>query len=41
MVPLSRKPVTKSHAAKKFKRDVGRTKSPNAAPPPQRGGYRL
>lgn len=41
MKPLGRKPVSKSHSAKKFRRAVGRTKAANVAPMPMRGGIRL
>lgn len=36
-----RRPVRKGRSAAKFRRQVGRTKAPNVAPPPMRGGYRL
>lgn len=36
-----RKPVNKRASAGKFRRNVGRTKAANVAPPPARGGYRL
>lgn len=38
---MFRRPVNKSHAAKKFRRDVGRTKSVNLRAAPMRGGIRL
>ena len=38
---LKRIPQNKSSGASTFKRQIGRTKAPNLAPPPQRGGYRL
>lgn len=41
MRPLSRGHVSKSRSAGKFKRQAGRTKGANIAPPPMRGGYRL
>lgn len=41
MRPLQRQSVNKGRSAGKFKRNVGRTKSPNAAGPPMRGGWRL
>ncbi|WNK14539.1 MAG: hypothetical protein [Microvirus sp.] len=36
-----RHPVNKQKSASKFRNQVGRTKRPNIAPPPTRGGYRL
>lgn len=41
MVPLKRHRVSKSREAHSFRRNVGRTKSPNVAGPPMRGGWRL
>lgn len=41
MKPVSRNPVSKSASARSFKRNVGRTKRPNIAPNPMRGGWRL
>lgn len=41
MRPLSRRPQGKGPAASKFRRQVSRTKRPNIAPAPQRGGFRL
>ena len=37
---MLRKSVNKKASAGKFKKQVGRTKAANLAPPPQRGGYR-
>lgn len=36
-----RKPVNKSRSAGQFRNNMKRTKAPNMAPPPMRGGYRL
>lgn len=36
-----RKPVSKKRSVKKFRREVGKAKLINIAPPPTRGGYRL
>lgn len=41
MRPLSRQPVNKQRSAGKFRKNVGRMKSPNGAGPPMRGGWRL
>ena len=41
MRPLKRKAVSKHGSAKKFRRNVSKTKAPNMVPPPMRGGYRL
>lgn len=41
MKPLSRKSANKYTTAKAFRSNVGRTKAPNMAPPPMRGGFRL
>lgn len=41
MKPLKRKPVNKSASAKKFRKNVSKTKKPNVAPAPMRGGIRL
>ena len=41
MRPISRSGVNKGRSAKKFRKQSGRTKGANMAPPPQRGGYRL
>lgn len=41
MKPLSRHNVSKSSSAKRFRSDSRRTKAPNLAPPPMRGGFRL
>ena len=38
---MRRIPVNKQSSAKQFKQNVKRTKAPNMAPPPMRGGYRL
>jgi len=38
---MQRKPVNKFKAAKKFNKNVSRTKRINTAPAPARGGYRL
>lgn len=37
----SRHQVKKSRSAREFKNKISRTKAPNLAPPPMRGGYRL
>lgn len=37
---MKRFPVNKGRSAKKFRRDISRTKLPNVAAP-TRGGYRL
>jgi hypothetical protein len=36
-----RTPVNKHKSARAFKSAVGRTKAPNIAPPPMRGGQRM
>lgn len=36
-----RRPVNKGRSARKFRSQAGRTKAPNVAPPPARGGFRL
>lgn len=36
-----RKPVNKRKSASRFRGNIKRTKAPNVAPPPARGGYRL
>lgn len=41
MKALKRRPVNKFKSAKKFRRNVSRTKKPNVAPAPMRGGWRL
>lgn len=41
MRPLNRKKADKHSSAKRFRSDAGRTKAPNMAPPPMRGGFRL
>lgn len=41
MRPLSRGRVDKGRSASKFRKSVQRTKAPNMAPPPMRGGIRL
>lgn len=33
--------LNKSRASRKFRKQVGRTKMANVAPPPMRGGYRF
>ncbi|WNK13027.1 MAG: hypothetical protein [Microvirus sp.] len=33
--------VNKGRSAAKFRSNIGRTKAPNVAPPPMRGGFRL
>lgn len=38
---MHRRPVSKSFEAKKFRRNVGRTKSVNLRGAPMRGGIRL
>lgn len=38
---MHRRHVNKHHSAKSFRRQVGKTKSINVAPPPMRGGFRL
>ena len=38
---MKRRPVNKRSAARSFAKSVGRTKSVNIAPPPNRGGYRF
>lgn len=38
---MKRYSVNKGHAAKKFSRQVGRTKAPNVQFAPMRGGWRL
>lgn len=38
---LYRKHVNKNKSARSFRRNVGRTKSPNIRSAPQRGGWRL
>lgn len=38
---MRRAPVNKSRSAKQFKSNIKRTKAPNAAPLPTRGGYRM
>jgi len=38
---LKRKATNKYRSAKQFRGNSRRTKAPNMAPPPQRGGYRL
>lgn len=41
MRPSSRHPVSKGYSANKFRKQVGRTKLANLAPPPMRGGFRF
>lgn len=41
MRPLSRSPSSRGAGAGKFRRNIARTKAPNMAPPPMRGGFRL
>jgi hypothetical protein len=41
MTPNRRKPVNKQASARKFRSQSGRTKAPNVAPNPMRGGWRL
>lgn len=41
MRPSRRAPVSKGRSAGHFKAQTARTKAPNVAPPPMRGGYRL
>lgn len=38
---MKRFAVNKARSAGQFRRKAGRTKAPNVAPPPHRGGYRL
>jgi hypothetical protein len=38
---LKRKPVNKRASARKFRHHAKRTKAPNMAKAPQRGGWRL
>lgn len=41
MRPLKRRSVSKGRSAGKFRRQAGRTKAPNVASGPMRGGWRL
>lgn len=41
MRPLKRFGVNKHRSARKFRHSVGRTKAPNVAGGPMRGGWRL
>lgn len=41
MSPLRRKPVNKHSSARKFRKSSQRTKAPNMAGAPMRGGIRL
>lgn len=41
MRPVKRFGVNKRHSAKKFRRNVSRTKAPNVVAAPMRGGIRL
>lgn len=38
---LKRMPVNKGSSARQFRAQSSRTKAPNMAPPPNRGGYRF
>lgn len=38
---MRRSKVNKYRSSKKFRKQVGRTKMANIAPPPMRGGYRF
>lgn len=38
---MHRKPVSKKHSAKVFRRQIRKTKAPNMAGAPMRGGIRL
>lgn len=37
---MIRKRMNKAAGARKFRKQIGKTKAANLAPPPQRGGYR-
>lgn len=41
MRPLKRTPVRKNRSVRKFRKSASRTKAPNVAMAPQRGGWRL
>lgn len=41
MRPLKRSSVNKGRSARTFRKHSSRTKRPNIAPPPMRGGYRF
>lgn len=41
MKPLARRPVSKRRSARKFRAQSTRTKAPNMAHAPMRGGWRL
>lgn len=41
MRPVSRRPVNKRSSARRFRKNVRRTKAPNIAQMPMRGGWRL
>lgn len=41
MRPVSRSGVNKGRSARQFRKNVGRTKAPNVAGAPMRGGWRL
>lgn len=41
MKPLKRKPVNKHKSAKQFRKNTMKTKKPNMAAAPMRGGWRL
>lgn len=38
---MARHSVNKNASARTFRKNIGKTKKPNIAPPPTRGGYRL
>lgn len=38
---MRRRKVNKRSSARKFRKQVSRTKAVNIAPPPSRGGYRM
>jgi hypothetical protein len=41
MRPLHRRNVSKHHSARKFRSNISRSKAPNVASAPMRGGWRL
>jgi len=41
MRPLARHGVSKGHSARKFRKNVSRTKGANVSAAPMRGGWRL
>lgn len=41
MRPSRRFGANKRKSARRFRKNARRTKAPNMAPPPQRGGYRF